>query len=96
MTTEAGASSDSASTARTDGAGSGSGSGAFVRMTTGSGRIGAGASAVSGFLPPNCSVKYSAVILSSELDGTLAAAMPNSFALTSTSLLSMPSFFAMS
>lgn len=49
-----------------------------------------------GLLTPNCSVKYSAVILSSELDGTLAAAMPNSFALTSTSLLSMPSFFAMS
>jgi len=36
------------------------------------------------------------VILSSELDGTLAAAMPNSLALAKTNLLSKFSFFAMS
>jgi hypothetical protein len=41
------------------------------------------------------SSRNSPVILSSELEGTLAA-MPNSLALARTSLLSMPSFFAMS
>jgi hypothetical protein len=40
--------------------------------------------------------RNSAVILSSELDGTFAWAMPRFFALASTSLLSMPSFFAKS
>ena len=44
----------------------------------------------------NCSSRYSAVILSSELEGTLAVAMPNSLALASTDLLSKPSFFAKS
>ena len=42
------------------------------------------------------SSSHSALILSSELEGTLAAAMRKSFAIKSTSLLSMPSFFAMS
>lgn len=42
------------------------------------------------------SSRYSAVILSSELDGTLAVAMPNSLAFKSTSLLSIPSLFAIS
>src|SRR5690349_11554223 len=42
----------------------------------------------------SCSSRYSAVILSSELEGTLAVAMPNSLALASTDLLSKPSFFA--
>jgi hypothetical protein len=49
-----------------------------------------------GFPPESSSSRYSAVILSSELDGTFAAAMPNSFALARTSLLSKPSFFEMS
>lgn len=44
----------------------------------------------------SCSSRYSAVILSSELDGTLAVAMPSSLALASTDLLSKPSFFAKS
>jgi len=43
-----------------------------------------------------CCSRYSAVILSSELDGTLAAEMPSSFAFASTNLLSMLSFLAMS
>ena len=68
------------------------------------GRRGAGGdgwSAAAGAGACGCSLtssssRYSAVILSSELDGTLAAVMPNSLALASTSLLSMPSFFAKS
>ena len=42
------------------------------------------------------SSRTSALILSIELEGTLAAAMPNSLAFTRTSLLSRPSFFAIS
>jgi hypothetical protein len=44
----------------------------------------------------SCCSKNSAVILSSELDGTLAAAMPSSLALTRTNLLSRLSFLAIS
>jgi hypothetical protein len=44
----------------------------------------------------NCSSRNSAVILSRVLDGTLAAAMPSSFALLSTNLLSRFSFLAIS
>jgi hypothetical protein len=40
--------------------------------------------------------RNSAVILSMELDGTLAAAMPNSLALARTFSLLMASFFAKS
>jgi hypothetical protein len=43
-----------------------------------------------------CCSRYSAVILSKELEGTLAALMPSSFAFARTSLLSMLSFLAMS
>ena len=58
---------------------------------------GAGAGGGGGMrLPPSCSSRYSAVILSSELDGTRAPAMPSSLALVRTSLFSIPSFFAMS
>ena len=52
--------------------------------------------AVAAGTPPNSFSRYSAVILSSELEGTLAAVMPNALALARTSLLSIPSFFAMS
>src|SRR2546429_7001070 len=76
------------------GAGDG-GSGGAETITTGSGAGGASATA-KGLAPPNCTSRYSAVILSSELDGTLAPAMPSSLALARTSLLSIPSFFAMS
>ena len=44
----------------------------------------------------NCCSRYSAVILSRELDGTLAAEIPISFALERTNLLSRLSFLAMS
>src|SRR6266480_327645 len=71
------------------------GSGGPETITTGSGAGGASATA-TGLAPPNCTSRYSAVILSSELDGTLAPAMPSSLALARTSLLSIPSFFAMS
>src|SRR5438309_4503354 len=71
------------------------GSGGAETITTGSGAGGASATA-RGLAPPNCTSRYSAVILSSELDGTLAPAMPSSLALARTSLLSIPSFFAMS
>ena len=64
-------------------------------MTTGCG-AGAGSTTATGLPPPRCSNRYSAVILSSELEGTLAPVMPSSLALTRTSLLSIPSFFAMS
>src|SRR2546421_8702243 len=71
------------------------GSGGAETITTGSGAGGASARA-RGLAPPNWTSRYSAVILSSELDGTLAPAMPSSLALARTSLLSIPSFFAMS
>lgn len=44
----------------------------------------------------SCCSKYSAVILSNELDATLAAAMPSSLALFRTNLFSRPSFLAIS
>jgi hypothetical protein len=44
----------------------------------------------------SCSSKYSPVILSSELEGTLAAEMPNSLALARTNLLSKFNFLAIS
>lgn len=63
----------------------------------GDGGSGGGAGGAGGVgLYPNCSSKYSAVILSSVLDATRAAAMPSSFALARTTLLSTPTFFAMS
>src|SRR6266480_842126 len=71
------------------------GSAGAETITTGSGAGGASATA-TGLAPPNCTSRYSAVILSSEHDGTLAPAMPSSLALARTSLLSIPSFFAMS
>src|SRR2546426_3059837 len=71
------------------------GSGGAETITTGSGAGGASATA-RGLAPPNCTSRYSAVILSSELEGTLAPAMPSSLALAMTSLLSIPRFFAMS
>jgi hypothetical protein len=64
-------------------------------MATGMTSTGLGAS--NGFANgANCSSKNSAVILSRVLDGTLAAAMPSSFALLSTNLLSRFSFLAIS
>src|SRR5438034_2297063 len=48
---------------------------------TGSGADGVGRGGATGF-PPNCSSRNSAVILSSELEGTLAVVMPSSLALT--------------
>src|SRR5207247_1597735 len=73
-------------------------SGGAETMRMGSGGAGAGGSSAkaTGLRPPSCSSRYSAVILSSELDGTLAPAMPSALALARTSLLSIPSFFAMS
>ena len=47
-----------------------------------------GAGAATGLPPVNFSSRYSAVILSSELDGTLAAVMPNSLALARAGLTS--------
>src|SRR5687768_11532902 len=59
---------------------------------------GAGAAATPSVLAMgrSCSSRYSAVILSSELEGTLAVAMLKSLAFASTDLLSRPSFFAKS
>src|SRR6266576_1373089 len=62
----------------------------------GAGGCGGGTAAISGWSLRSRSSRYSAVILSSELDATRAAAMPNSLALERTSLLSKPSFFDMS
>jgi hypothetical protein len=82
-------------------AGVGAGGGGAISATTGGGVGGAAAGGGGagggggGRLAANSCSKYSPVILSSELDGTLAA-MPNSLALARTSLLSMPSFFAIS
>src|ERR1017187_1829835 len=81
------------------------GSGGGVLMTTmGSlgaafgtgGGGGASLAASSGWSMQSCSSRYSALILSSELDGTLAAAMPSDLALAIISLFSKPSFFEMS
>ena len=64
-------------------------------MTTGGGSSdgGGGGGGANGAI---CCSKYSAVILSSELDATLAAAMPSVLALVRMTLLSRPSFFEMS
>src|SRR6516225_8187065 len=85
--------------------GLGSGGGA-VMMTifssTGGGlgfsTTGAGANlaATSGCSLNSSSSRNSALILSSELDGTLAAAMPSALALARITLFSRPSFFEMS
>lgn len=74
----------------------GGGGGSIIWMTgcTGSGAAGGGAGA--GLAGAKCPSRNSAVILSSELEGTRAVAMPSSLALARTSLLSIPSFFAMS
>ena len=52
--------------------------------------------AISGWSLRSCSSRNSAVILSSELEATLAALMPNALALEMMSLFSKPSFFEMS
>ena len=81
------------------GSGTSTGGGGGRTKFTGAGstRSGGGtcawaASPVASTAPPlsgsNCSRRYSAVILSSELDGTFAAVMPSSFAFKSTSRLS--------
>ena len=46
--------------------------------------------------PAICSSRYSAVILSNVLEATFALVMPNSLALARTSLLGIPTFFAIS
>ena len=80
----------------------GSGGGGAVTRTIGSGGGGGGAgggvvgAASSGWSLRISPSRYSAVILSSELDGTLAAVMPSPFALARISLFSRPSFFEMS
>ena len=95
-----------ATTGATIGSGIGSGSGAAAG-TSGAGATGAwmmvtgvnstGLDGSSGLANgANCSSRNSAVILSRVLDGTLAAAMPRSFALLSTNLLSRFSFLAIS
>lgn len=76
-------------------AGAEGGSGAGI-MTTGIGSAAGGGAGVGDARWVICCSRYSAVILSSELDGTLAAEMPSSFAFASTNLLSMLSFLAMS
>ncbi len=81
------------------GSGSSTGGGGGRTKFTGAGstRSGGGTGAwapspVASTAPPlsgsSCSRRYSAVILSSELDGTFAAVMPSSFAFKSTSRLS--------
>ena len=62
----------------------------------GAGGSGGAAGGGGGLSAAICCSRYSAVILSSELDGTLAAAMPRDFALARISLFSKPSFFEMS
>src|SRR5208337_4016856 len=82
----------------------GSGGGALMTriFSSGGGGLGAGGgggaslAASSGCSLQSCSSRYSALILSSELDGTLAAAMPSDLALARISLFSRPSFFEMS
>ena len=76
-------------------AGGAGGSGAGMMATGAGSAAGAGGGAADARCDICCS-RYSAVILSSELDGTLAAEMPSSLAFASTNLLSMLSFLAMS
>ena len=59
-------------------------------------RLGASRAATSGCILISSSSSHSAVILSSELEGTLAAAMPIALACARISLFSRPSFFEMS
>src|SRR5687767_545711 len=66
-------------TGSTTGIGGAGGSGGAV-IITGPAAAGAGAGALATTAPPNCSSKNSAVILSSELDGTFAAVMPKALA----------------
>src|ERR1035441_3808804 len=73
-----------------DGGGVATGGGA------GGGGGGGGGAASSGYARMSCCSRYSAVILSSELEATRAAVRFNSFALANTCLLSKPSFFEMS
>src|ERR1035441_6367931 len=105
-TTGAGAVAVIVSTTAGSGLGSGGGGGAAVMRTifssTGAGLGGSGGglgarrAATSGWgLTISCS-SHSAVILSSELEGTLAAAMPIALACARISLFSRPSFFEMS
>ena len=64
---------------------------------TSSGTAGAaGASDAAGDSGRSWSLRYSAVILSSELEATLAAVMPSSFALERTTLFSSFSSLAIS
>jgi hypothetical protein len=69
----------------------------FSTSATGSGAAAAaGASPAPGASGSSWSLRYSAVILSSELEATLAAAMPSSFALERTTLFSSFSSLAIS
>ena len=64
-------------------------------VADGAGTAGGGATKF-GCAALSWSSRYSAVILSSELEATRAAMMPSSLALARTSLFSRPSFFEMS
>lgn len=83
-------------------AASGGGSEIIVMGAGGAGGGGGGAGgAAVAFGAWGCSLissssRYWAVILSSELEGTLASFMPNCLALVRTTLFSRPSFFAKS
>lgn len=85
-----------AATAGAVGTGVGSGGAVTNMIFSGSAAGLAGASDGTGFFPASCSSRYSAVILSRELEGTLAAVMPSSLAFARTSLFSRPSFFEIS
>src|SRR5208283_1987628 len=79
----------------------GSGGGLMTTMGStgaalGAGGGGASLTATSGCSLQSSSSRYSALILSSELDGTLAASMPSDLALARITLFSRPSFFEMS
>lgn len=85
--------------------GGGDSAGAVVGGRLGGGGAGGGAGGVgggglgaasSGWARRICCSRYSAVILSSELEATRAPVMPNSLALARTVLLSRPSLFEMS
>ena len=58
--------------------------------------LGASRAATAGLVLMISSSSHSELILSSELEGTLAATMPSSLALMRTSLFYRPSFFEMS
>ena len=65
-------------------------------LGSGAGPAGLSFAAISGWDLRISSSRYSAVILSSELDGTFAVAMPKDLAAARTSLFSKPSFFEIS